>query len=325
MGDAMTKTTTAALMIAVILALMPVSSESASAQLQHNPNIVIDYVEPMDPIHYDIDINDPNLDPKLKTQMQQASDQFKKLSAVRDRLKKSQLLERYTQFLVALRLPTTLRLRTKECDQENAWFDVTDTSVNLCYEYVAALESKAPKTTTKEGFTPEGTLTGMIVSTLLHETGHALFSMYRVPILGREEDAADEIAGFVMMQFGTDVALTTMKGAAWKWLSDDWTSPTYYDVHSSSQARFYNFLCMAYGGNPAAFKQFVDMGWLPQARVPGCAYEYQMAKLAFEKTIMPHIDLDTMKKVQTAKWFNTAEMDPPQQSSLTTPGTKREE
>jgi predicted HD phosphohydrolase len=317
---------TAAIMIAVALALMPIAFDRASAQLQRNPNIIIDYIEPQDPIHYDIDINDPNLDPQLKTQMQKATDQFKKLSGVRDRLKKSQLLERYSQFLVALRLPATLRLRAKQCDQENAWFDVTDTSVNLCYEYVAAMESKAPKATTKEGFTPEGTLTGMVVSTLLHETGHALFSIYNVPILGREEDAADEIAGFVMMQFGNDVALTTMKGAAWKWLSDDWTNPTYYDVHSSSQARFYNFLCMAYGGNPAAFKQFVDLGWLPQARASGCAYEYQMAKLAFDKTILSHIDLDTMKKVQSAKWFYTAEMDPPpQQLSLTPHAPKREE
>jgi len=321
----MKKTAFAAIIGAAGLLWMMSSSGSAYAQLLlRNPNVMIDYVEPEDPAHLNIDVNDPTLDAQSKTTLQKTIDDYTKMKGARDRLMKSQLLERYSQFLAALRLPTTLRLRTKKCGEVNAFFDSTDSSVNLCYEYVLALEGKAPKTTTSDGFTPEGTLTGMIVSTMLHETGHALFSIYTVPILGKEEDAADEIAGFMMMQFGQDVALTTIKGAAWKWAADDWTNPVYYDVHSSSQARFYNFLCMAYGGNPTAFKPYADR-YLPAARAPNCAYEYQLAKIAFDKTILPHIDPELMKKVESLKWLTAAEMDPKQAPSVPSPTVKREQ
>ena len=137
----------------------------------------------------------------------------------------------------------------------------------------------------------------VIVGTLLHETGHALFSIYRVPILGREEDAADQIAGFVMLQFGRAAALTTIKGSAWKWANQDWSNPAFHEVHSTPQQRFYNFLCMAYGGDPDTFKQFVDVGWLPKWRAPLCAAEYQQVKLAFETTIAPQLDLDLTKRL----------------------------
>ena len=42
------------------------------------------------------------------------------------------------------------------------------------------------------------------VSTMLHETGHAIFYLLEIPIFGREEDAADAIASYVALQFGDD-------------------------------------------------------------------------------------------------------------------------
>lgn len=131
-----------------------------------------------------------------------------------------------------------------------------------------------------------------------------------MPILGREEDAADQVAGFVMLQFGRDVAKTTIKGSAWKWANQDWSNPAYHGVHSTPQTRFYNFLCMAYGGDPDTFKQFVDIGWLPKWRAPLCANEYEQAKRAFETTIGPHLDLDLVKRVQATTWIETSNVAP---------------
>jgi hypothetical protein len=283
-------------------------AQSEGGALLRNPNITIDYVEPKDPVRLDVDINDPNLSAADKDKLVKLRDKYEALKGVRDRLKKSQLLERYSQFLAPLILPTTLRLRAKECGEENAFYSSEDTSINLCYEYVLKFEKKAPTETTPEGITPADGLVGSIVSTLLHETGHALFSIYRIPILGREEDAADQIAGYVMMQFGTDVARTTIKGAAWKWYSQDWSEPPYHDVHSPAQQRFYSFLCMGYGGNPDAFKQFIELGWLPKWRAPNCVYEYQQARLAFDTTVLPHVDPALMAKVRSGTWLRAAEM-----------------
>ncbi|MEK9752119.1 MAG: DUF4344 domain-containing metallopeptidase, partial [Rhodospirillaceae bacterium] len=42
-------------------------------------------------------------------------------------------------------------------------------------------------------------VTGNVVFTLLHEAGHALIHMLDLPTLGREEDAADNLAALRMI------------------------------------------------------------------------------------------------------------------------------
>ena len=56
------------------------------------------------------------------------------------------------------------------------------------------------------GFRREDALVGGFVSTLLHETGHAIFYLLDIPIFGREEDAADAIAAYVAFSSETDRA-----------------------------------------------------------------------------------------------------------------------
>jgi hypothetical protein len=122
-------------------------------------------------------------------------------------------------------------------------------------------------------------------------------------VLGREEDSADQIAGFIMLQFGKEVARTAIKGTAFVWLTfsrED--QAVYWDTHSTPAQRFYNFLCIAYGGDPATFKDLADK-WLSKARAEGCAHEYQQARNAFRKTVLPHVDQELMKKVQSIKWL----------------------
>jgi len=153
--------------------------------LPGNPNIIIDYVEPVDPRRLDFDPEDPKLSADTKEKLKKMMANYEALMGVRERLMESRLLERYALFLSAVKLPTTLRLRTKQCDELNAFYSRVDTSITLCYEYVVAFEARAPKETTPQGITKEDAIVGSIISTLLHETGHALFSIYRVPILGR--------------------------------------------------------------------------------------------------------------------------------------------
>ena len=81
--------------------------------------------------------------------------------------------------------------------------------------------------------------------------GHAVNDLLNLPVLGREEDSADQIAGFIMLQFGKDVARIAIKGTAYSWLTfarED--RPVYWDTHSTPAQRFYNFLCIGYGGDP---------------------------------------------------------------------------
>jgi hypothetical protein len=67
----------------------------------------------------------------------------------------------------------------------------------------------------------------------------------------------------------------------------------------TDEQRFYNYLCLAYGGDPASFQRFVDNDVLPNERAANCAREYKQVERAFLKTIMPHVNQDMLKVVRS--------------------------
>jgi len=291
------------------LSLAALSTTPATAQnIPRNERILVDYHDPLDPeLVYNVDPDDTDDETK------KLYANYREIKAVADRLKERKVLERYAQFLAPLKLRTTLRLIGKQCNQVNAFFNPRENSITLCYEYVRSFENGAPRGQTDDGITRDDAIIGGLVATMLHETGHALFHLFKIPVLGREEDGADQIAAYVMLQFGDQVALTTVKGSIWKWRN--WGVPVtqestaftqqriFSDTHSTAQQRFNTFLCIAYGGKPATFQSFIDAGYIPKARAASCRGEYQRAERAFIKTILPHIDQDLMNKVRSAQWF----------------------
>jgi hypothetical protein len=67
-------------------------------------------------------------------------------------LKQRRVLERFQAYLSPLRLPTTLTLKTDGCDGEsNAWYEESDRTVTVCYEYIDDVVSNAPDMTTAAG------------------------------------------------------------------------------------------------------------------------------------------------------------------------------
>lgn len=126
-------------------ALVPACAlaQAALPQLPANPNIVVDYIEPMDPARLNFDPDDPNLPRDMKEKLAKVKANYEVLKSVRERLMSNRVLERYALFLTALKLPTTLRLRGRQCDEANAFYNRTDTSITLCYEYVAMFEARA--------------------------------------------------------------------------------------------------------------------------------------------------------------------------------------
>jgi hypothetical protein len=68
------------------------------------------------------------------------------------------------------------------------------------------------------------------------------------------------------------------------------------DEHSIDIQRAFNFLCIAYGKDPATFRELADR-LLPRTRQENCADEYKQAALAFRKTLLPDIDQEMMKEV----------------------------
>jgi hypothetical protein len=231
---------------------------------------------------------------------------------VYERLKKRQVLEQLQLFLAPLRLPRKLQVKIDQCSAP-----VTDYSpggaVTICYEYIDQIEKLAPGGAVLVGSawitTRDDALVGAVAVTVLHEVAHAVFDVLNVPVWGREDDAADKVAGFIVLQFGKEVAWRTITGVAW-FLSQAFDSGrvNYADTRSAAPQRFYNILCIAYGSDTKTFgflspKSSGQTVYLPAGRAENCEGEYAQLKFAFDKTIMPNVDSDLLKKVQAMEWL----------------------
>jgi hypothetical protein len=243
-------------------------------------------------------------------------------------LKNTKSLEALRQLLSPLKLPRRLTLRIRECDGEvNAFYE--DDTVTVCYEYLDYIVKSAPKEKTAEGITPKAVLVGATVDVFLHEVGHAVFDLLDVPVLGREEDAADFFSAYIILQSTPSVAHTLIGGVAYLYAKDvkDAQDKAQDDVQKAAQGdaqamsqkvaqrktalvksfadehglpaqRYFNLLCIAYGSNPKTYADAITVGRLTKERAEGCEDEYNQIEFAIDKLIGPSIDQKLLKKVR---------------------------
>ncbi|MDO5647153.1 DUF4344 domain-containing metallopeptidase [Paracoccus sp. (in: a-proteobacteria)] len=110
-----------------------------------------------------------------------------------------------------------------------------------------------------------------------HELGHALIDQLDLPVLGKEEDAADQLAILLSDalwdrdradQIASDVAL-----AFWLAGQDQTEPPAWWDEHSTDQQRHYTVACLYYAGDPERRRHVLDAVDLPPERVELCEAE----------------------------------------------------
>ena len=227
-------------------------------------------------------------------------------------------LEKIRDIFTPFRLPMDVKIRTIGCDGEaNAWYQPIDgvPTVTVCYEYLYALWNRLPTMVTNNGTTPTDALVGQMLFAFAHEFGHLVFDVYEVPIFGREEDAADNFATFIMLHFREDAPRLIM-GAAWSYrafIKDLRQNPkatlplaAFSSNHGQPEERFFNMECMAYGSDQKRYAGLIENGLLPESRAKNCKYEYDVMKFAFDKEILPHIDKAMADKVLAKDWLATA-------------------
>lgn len=256
--------------------MTPAGPAAAPSSDWGNSQVEVRYVEPQDP-------------------------QF---APIRDRLMRRQVLEQLRLFLSPLKLPRKLMVQLDQCNAERRAYQPGG-PVTICYEYVAKIDRTAPRDQRPDGLPREMMIVGAFVQSVLHEVAVAIFDVLELPVWGRESDAADKLAGFIMVQFGKDIALKVMVGAAWYFDATErtWNESDYASENSPEAQRFFNYLCIAYGSDPATFKFLIDQNMLPVRRAQRCTGEFYALRYAFAKTILPHVDVTMLKRVQSASWL----------------------
>jgi Putative metallopeptidase len=227
--------------------------------------------------------------------------------ALYEELKSQRALEKFREFLSFIRLPRILTLKLAGCNgEDNAWYEPDDLTITVCYEYVEEVKKRAPTAATPAGATPENAVLGPLAEVFLHEVGHALFDQLRIPILGREEDAADQFAAFVLVHLSPQSARDAVAGVAWMYAqeakSEQMDQSSLANVHGLAGQRFYNTLCIAYGAEPGVFHDLIDRKLLPEERAEGCEDEYRQVAFAIQTLMSRYIDVTARDKVLAKDW-----------------------
>jgi Putative metallopeptidase len=161
------------------------------------------------------------------------------------------------------------------------------------------------------GVTMKDTVCGQLFFAVAHELGHAMFDIFDVPVFGRQEDAADEFATYIILQFGGEQALALIDGAAYgyhAYIQDLSTKPqvtlplaAFSSDHGAPEERYFNLICIAYGYDERLFSGEMDK--IPPGRAKKCKFEYEDLKFAMRSVFWPHLDHEKVRRVLAMKWF----------------------
>lgn len=125
-------------------------------------------------------------------------------------------------------------------------------------------------------------VTSNVISTFYHELGHALIDVLDLPVLGKEEDAADTLSSVLTHAIWNEDAATQITYdtanafALWADDPEGWDS-AFADTHSLDQQRYYTLVCLYYGADPEAREEVAIDLELPEDRATGCADEFTQA------------------------------------------------
>jgi hypothetical protein len=195
--------------------------------------------------------------------------------------KDSRLVEEIASGLnQAFSLPRDVAIGMGECGEPNAFYSASDKQLIICYELFAFLLKVFQSDTDK--------VAGALTFIIFHELGHAVIDIYQLPAVGREEDAADQLAALVLISGGADEAESVIAAAEFfdKISSNELD---FADEHSLNQQRVYNILCWLYGSNPKKYSTIVTSGILPQSRAERCPDEYNQVERSWNKLLEPYV------------------------------------
>ena len=208
-------------------------------------------------------------------------------------MKKAHLLESLAEEVNEwLVLPYDIPVVGSQCGEANDFWNPDENTLILCYEDVdnsLKLFSDDPD--------PAGAARRIAVGAFYHELGHMAIDIYELPVTGREEDVADQLAAYWLLEpvdgeVNEDYVQAAKDTADWYNLASaapaDLDEASFADEHTLDQARAYNFECWIYGSDTEANADIVSSGLLPEDRADQCEDEYSQLAHAWAALLEPH-------------------------------------
>lgn len=127
---------------------------------------------------------------------------------------------------------------------------------------------------------------------IFHEMAHALIiDQYRLPVLGKEEDAADGLADVLLLEFFNNGASMVDSAADLFFMNAQTTmrlhKKDYWAEHSLDKQRYYARLCHIVGSNPEQHMGYARRAGFDDNRVQRCVLQYRLVKNSWMRLLEP--------------------------------------
>jgi hypothetical protein len=201
--------------------------------------------------------------------------------------------------LPAIRQPVPFNnLVFSQCGQENAFFSPSTRDITICYEEINQL--------LHTGANQQGkalNMVGGILFILFHEYGHALINDSSIPVLGGDENAADQIAAVLIKKKGIrDAVLSAALGGVLK------PQPFVFagkralaDEHGLSQQRRANLICWAAADSKLWMDAAISHNDLTPHRAARCSEEAAKAERTVNSLLEAHSPVSLKKEHWVAR------------------------
>lgn len=126
-----------------------------------------------------------------------------------------------------------------------------------------------------------------------HEVGHLVINELSLPVLGREEDAADSLSTLFMLAGDPQLTGDTLRVAVQAWIiGHNRSGPPPFQAlageHSLDLQRAYHAICMMIGKDPETFTPVADYLDMPTSRRERCGWEYERLARSWRTVLDPH-------------------------------------
>ena len=193
----------------------------------------------------------------------------------------------------AFELPNTLTIKGVNGFGGGPFYNPEDNSITLPYEFAAVVLGVIAQSQPEESEYEWGEAVGAVDSFILaHEFGHALIHNFELPVLGREEDAADGIATALLLLASEGSVYAADAAEFWINFSGRQNPPQlaeYADSHSFDRQRADNILCWIGGAEEELLVAFVENEVLPESRAVSCPGEWELLRRSVEQVLEPHL------------------------------------
>jgi hypothetical protein len=190
-------------------------------------------------------------------------------------------------------LPNPLTVKGVNGIGGGPFYNPEDNSITLPYGFTAVVFEVLAEGNPEASEEELGERVGAVNSFILeHEFGHALIANYELPVLGKEEDAADSIATVLLLKATEGAGYAAAAAAFWADFSGRQEPPAiadYADNHSLDLQRAFDILCWVAGSSEQSFEEVAELEVLPESRLATCPGEFEQLVSSIGQELEPHV------------------------------------